>query len=262
MNDKNNTCPVCGEETANMFGNYRKDNLCPNHSKDLKNGHLIFCNKCNKFHYEDNPCLTNNEFESLPKSGFKSCIICGNESNGKAFCYDCYSSMSNSELLEYINKFYVLHTSEKNTININNSRIKNSNCITCGAPTTNYLFCDECYNKYKNETLILQIKNCSSVEIIMDDYSGRYTCEDGHIVKSKSEKMIDEYLFNKQIQHGYEVPIRIGDNDDDKIYPDFKLPKYLNNTDVYIEHFGYLNNNSNEQYKNQMKKTNVQKYYV
>ena len=60
-----------------------------------------------------------------------------------------------------------------------------------------------------------------------------YTCKDGHIVKSKSERDIDNYLFDHRIPHVYEKEITTDENI--KIHPDFYLPDH----DAYLEHWGY-----------------------
>ena len=76
------------------------------------------------------------------------------------------------------------------------------------------------------------------------DYEGDKKCEDGHIVKSKSEKFIDDYLFNNNIKHGYEIALPYGASKKEILHPDFYLPNYLGEgKDVYIEHWGYDKSN-------------------
>ena len=118
-------------------------------------------------------------------------------------------------------------------------------CIACGKPTTNgFFFCPECYRKYKEKSLLVVIKNCTEVEILDESYEGKYHCDDGHVVKSKSEVMIDNYLFENGIPHAYEKAFPIDDNPDHDLHPDFYLPNFRNSSDdVYIEHWGYDENN-------------------
>lgn len=126
------------------------------------------------------------------------------------------------------------------TIDINNR----SRCITCGKETDGLLFCTSCYYKFKDKELLFKITNCSNVELLDEDYEGKRTCKDGHIVKSKSEREIDNYLFEKGIPHAYEKELSYGPNETDVIHPDFFLPNYLGpNEGVYIEHWGYNENN-------------------
>ncbi|MDD4815525.1 MAG: hypothetical protein PHQ62_00075 [Clostridia bacterium] len=126
------------------------------------------------------------------------------------------------------------------TINKNNK----SKCIICGRETEGLLFCPACFYKYKNKELLFKITNCSNVELLDEDYEGRYTCKDGHVVKSKSERDIDNYLFEKEISHAYEKDLPYGSSEKEVLHPDFYLQNYLGkDKHVYIEHWGYNENN-------------------
>ena len=100
-------------------------------------------------------------------------------------------------------------------------------CIACGRETKpGFFFCPACYAKYNNKELLVKIKNCKDIEILDESYEGHYTCDDGHIVKSKSERDIDNYLFEQGIPHAYERAF-IPDSDPSIILrPDFTLPNY------------------------------------
>ena len=131
---------------------------------------------------------------------------------------------------------------KNNVIVINNEN--KSKCITCGTKTDGLLFCSSCYKKYHNKQLLFKIKNCSEVELLDEDYEGKYTCKDGHVVKSKSERDIDNFLFENDIQHAYEKELPYGANEKEVLHPDFYLKDYLGkNKHVYIEHWGYNENN-------------------
>lgn len=148
-----------------------------------------------------------------------NCNKCGKYSGRYPMCRECYNALPPIpwELLE---------EDEEET----------SYCIACEEEKDDdgYLFCKDCYWKYKNKTLYFKVKNCRDFELIDHEYEGAYRCFDGHIVKSKSEKEIDNYLFKKNIRHCYEKPISINANEEDDIHPDF----YLYDLDVYIEHLG------------------------
>lgn len=120
-------------------------------------------------------------------------------------------------------------------------------CIICGENSYGYLFCKKCYHKYKNKELLIKIKNCTDIIVLDESYEGKNTCKDGHITKSKSEKIIDDYLFDHHIRHTYEKEIQI--NETESITPDF----YLVDKDVYIEHWGFDDSNkkytANKEYK-------------
>ena len=134
-------------------------------------------------------------------------------------------------------------TEQKNNIIIINQDNK-SKCITCGKKIDGLLFCTECYKKYKNKELLFKITNCSSVELLDEDYEGKFTCKDGHIVKSKSERDIDNFLFENDIQHAYEKELPYGASEKETLHPDFFLKDYLGKgKHVYIEHWGYNENN-------------------
>ena len=115
---------------------------------------------------------------------------------------------------------------------------KENKCLLCNNESGKYLFCKSCFSKYHGKTLLLKItcdKN-QELELLNESYEGVYTCKDGHIVKSKSERDIDNYLFDHKIAHAYEKTLIIGT---EKFKPDF----YLKDQDVYIEHWGYDENN-------------------
>lgn len=63
--------------------------------------------------------------------------------------------------------------------------------------------------------------------------SANYRCDDGHYVRSKSERDIDNFFFNNNILHIYESKY-IDPITNKEYIPDFYLPKY----NLYIEYFG------------------------
>lgn len=71
-------------------------------------------------------------------------------------------------------------------------------------------------------------------------YPMQYRCKDGHYVRSKSEKFIDDALFEAKKIHVYEKRVKNVDTGED-YYPDFYLP-FEGSDGVYIEHFGLENN--------------------
>ena len=113
-------------------------------------------------------------------------------------------------------------------------------CIACGKETqAGYFFCPSCYGLYNNKELLVKITNCREIEILDESYEGHFVCEDGHIVKSKSERDIDDYLFANNIPHAYERAFIPSSNPNVVLKPDFTLPNYNNSgKDVIIEHWG------------------------
>jgi hypothetical protein len=71
-------------------------------------------------------------------------------------------------------------------------------------------------------------------------YSADYTTQDGHHVRSKSEMVIDDFLYSKRIPHAYEPVIFCGLQ---KLIPDF-LVKNSEDEDVCIEYWGMLDDES------------------
>ncbi|MFX0101395.1 MAG: hypothetical protein ACFFCS_17605 [Candidatus Hodarchaeota archaeon] len=66
----------------------------------------------------------------------------------------------------------------------------------------------------------------------MDAKAWKYVCDDGHVVRSRGEVMIDNCLHRMGIEHEYEKQISLGGN---KVKYDWYLP----GQDVYIEYWGY-----------------------
>ena len=117
-------------------------------------------------------------------------------------------------------------------------------CIICGEPSNGKHFCMSCYKKYKSHCIVVSIKECREVEIIEKYAEGIiYVCKDGHQVRSKSEMVIDDYLYDHEIRHCYEYLFDVDGKT--TIKPDFYLPE----ADVYLEHFGINNSDRYEQEK-------------
>ena len=118
-----------------------------------------------------------------------------------------------------------------------NKEYKVVKCIACGRETKpGFFFCPSCFAKYNNKELLVKIKNCKEIEILDESYEGHYMCDDGHIVKSKSERDIDNYLFENGIPHAYERSFIPESDPTVTLKPDFILPNYNNSgKDVIIE---------------------------
>lgn len=105
-----------------------------------------------------------------------------------------------------------------------------------------------------NEEEIEELHNIESKDEDVDlkNYNTWIKCKDGHRVISKSEKIIDDFLHDNKIRHGYDMEI---DNNTNYRY-DFKLFDY---GDVYIEHWGFKdrkNYKERKQLKTEYYKTN------
>ena len=120
-------------------------------------------------------------------------------------------------------------------------------CLTCNNPSNGKHFCVNCYHKYKNKILYLQIKKCTEFNKLEAEYQSDLVCEDGHLVKSPYEKIIDDWLYSEGIKHAYEKKLDIDKNTD--ITPDFYIPEHKGIKNIYIEFWGY--DESNVKYQKQ-----------
>lgn len=123
-------------------------------------------------------------------------------------------------------------------------------CIICGEPSNGKHFCRSCYTKYKDKIVYLQVKKCTEFFKLEAEYQSELTCDDGHMVKSLSEKIIDDWLFKEKINHAYETVLDIDESHD--IHPDFYIPEYNGINDIYIEFWGFDESN--------VKYTEIKKY--
>ncbi|MCR4661800.1 MAG: hypothetical protein K5765_07390 [Clostridia bacterium] len=204
MSNENLKCPICGEPTRVYMGNARKDLLCGKHADELKKGNIVV-NAAGYF--------TDAKTKEILNSDYKKKV---EESKQK------------------------FEKKEKEDGGVD-YQVK---CISCGKETKpGFFFCGACYKKYKDKRLLVEIKNCRDITLLDDSYEGMYTCKDGHIVKSKSERDIDNYLFEHGIPHAYEKAIAIDSDESHDIHPDFFLPNFNGKGDVYIEHWGFNENN-------------------
>ncbi len=238
-------CIVCGNPT----GGKGKD-FCYDCWKKKESGEIVQCEKCGNWIKAGEKCGCTKTFSELPHEGFDHCVLCGKETEGVAFCKECYMKYPNHELLAMLNgqtKAEQTNTQDEKEEKSNNRTIivnaeSKSKCITCGRHTDGLLFCPICYQKFHKKQLIFRITECSKVQLLDSDYENIYECDDGHIVKSKSERDIDNYLYAHKIIHAYEKAIAYSEKDE--LHPDFFLPNYLGDgKDVYIEHWGYSESN-------------------
>lgn len=198
------TCPICGEPTYLVYGkNPRKDGLCGTHSKMLFNKEIEQCPDCEKWHKTDEIC-------------------------------ECKQPKNNSEE-KYTKAYYEAKAKEREAEKQDEEiEQEEKKCLLCNNESGIYLFCKSCFSKHHGKTLLFKItcdKN-QKLELLNESYEGIYVCKDGHIVKSKSERDIDNYLFEHKIAHAYEKALPING---EIFKPDF----YLKDLDVYIEHWGY-----------------------
>lgn len=191
-----------------------------------------------------------------------NCVICGKDSTPYLLCKECYRNSAKDTLLISIggckNVAYIRNLAKKELADLTADAEEDfdeeddieeddieeddieeddasNECLICGAECYSYHFCSSCYTKYlKNKEALLRISNGIKTELLDSSYPTPYRCEDGHRVRSKSEREIDNYLFRNRITHVYEQPIFLDEESEEPIHPDFYLP----DLDIYIEHLG------------------------
>lgn len=112
MSNDNLICPICGEPTNVYMGNARRDRLCRKHGSLAKKGEIEQCPDCNSWHNSGETCkckkpATKSVVKELPKEASASeltCIICGENSNGKHFCLKCYRKYHEKVVLLKVHK--------------------------------------------------------------------------------------------------------------------------------------------------------------
>ena len=178
-------------------------------------------------------------YGKLPKEGFYECILCGEETNGTAFCKDCWSEYSNEELLDILNEYEEDDDDDD----------EYEYCENCGAPSYGYRLCKKCYYAEQNNSNVAteEFFQIETDEKEVADYRQKYPAKirakDGHYLRSNNEKVIDDKLYENRIWHEYER--RYKAKDGRTYYPDFYLPDY----NLFIEFFGVEDNQIKNDYK-------------
>ena len=198
------------------------------------------CKRCGKYSGEYTLCK-----ECYLSEEENTCEICGNNSGKYPLCKTCYNKVK-----EYAEENYLDYAEEdydEDEFDDDYDLYSPGECIICNEEKADpdFIFCPDCYRKYRNKELILSIINAREIKVLESRYYNRYKCNDGHYVKSKSERDIDNFLNKYHIRHYYEPELSIDDNPDHSIHPDFYLPQQ----DLYIEHWGKDND---KQYRESM----------
>lgn len=189
----------------------------------------MYCERCGKYSGRYPLCK-----ECYYEDEENVCEICGKESGEYPLCKICFQKVK-----EYAEEHYY-DSYDNDEIDYEDEYEYESYspcvCITCNKPKENndFFFCSDCYKKYHNKELILSVIKAKEIKILESRYYNKYKCDDGHYVKSKSEREIDNFLNKYQIRHYYEPELSIDGKVENSIHPDFYLPSL----DIYIEHWG------------------------
>ena len=132
----------------------------------------------------------------------------------------------------------ILPSEEKKKISIDTPYIS---CLICGEDSNGMHFCKKCYHKYREGAIDLRIIHCAEVEILDKYGNKKIFCMDGRQVRSKSEKIIADYLFYRNIRFSYEKTIYYYKSDGTTIelHPDFYIER--DGRKIILEHNGLEN---------------------
>lgn len=139
-----------------------------------------------------------------------TCEICGKPSRFYPLCKDCFKLKDEGKITK---------------------------CNECGIwKNDNKPLCYECWlvNKKKEEKKSLNYKETEiekEEENFRTKFNANFRTEDGHLVRSKAEQIIDNWLYHKGIVHAYERRVPI----EEEVYCDFFIPL---GQKVWIEFWG------------------------
>ncbi len=257
MQVTHNTFGTCIIQNIWTFKNEKFVSLKLNETLEINNYNLKLIKDNNIINYIVDNNKTKIEFLHYNYSNIFEYIYTSEKDNnfnkhGQKICSEC-----GKEIYEYIhityqnNKEEIFCTECAKLEDIMDFKAINElkhKCLLCNNEIEiDSLFCKDCYNKYKNKSIFLKVENLSKFSYFDEtnkyESSITYTCKDGHKVRSKAEREIDNYLYEHNIRHTYEKSYPIDDNPNNDLHPDFYLP----DLDVYIEHWGYKNKNYEEE---------------
>jgi len=241
-------CPICGEPTNTYMGRSRNDKLCRKHAKDLKEGLITQCPDCGKWHDSKKKCACKLNKE---KNQEIKCIICGELSNGKPQCYNCYKETQNhidsldknSSTRKLRDHYYNL---KERIIIINSLEETKKQCnrlIAIAMANKNFNDDSSLIDRvYKDVETLISKKRTDKSDIIIkkeqenDAEKGRInTAQDGHNVESDMEVRIDDILYNSFILHSYGK--NVSEILEKRKKSDWFIP-ISNGKGIYIEYWG------------------------
>ena len=248
-------CPICGGPTSVYMGNARKDGLCRTHAKMLKNGEIEQC-ECGKWHKIDELCECK---KAAPKSISKEssvndtvCVICGQPSNGKPQCRNCFyetkdfmdSLDKNSSVRKTRDYYYNLKERIFIIKSLEETRKQCNKLIAIAMVAEMYNDDNSLIDRaYKDAENLIKGKQVPDPNDKFEEErkekdeskSKVNTAQDGHNVDSDMEVRIDDILFNACILHAY------GSSIEEIIEKRKKCDWYIpitNDRGIYIEYWG------------------------
>lgn len=251
MNNEKFVCPICGEPTRVYMGNARKDRLCGQHADMLKAGVLVLNEKGHYIKVNSKPNAVTKE---LPKeiTSKPTCIICGEDSNEKPQCRNCYyESRDFMETLDKNNNVRKLRDHYYNLkerifiIKTLKEAQRQCNRLIAIAMLADDLHDDSSLldRAYKDVEMLLKGKQVPTSNSAREEErkendeskSKVNTSQDGHTVDSDMEVRIDDILYNACILHCYGKNIE--EITEERRKCDWFIP-IVNGEGIYIEYWG------------------------
>lgn len=277
-------CPICGEPTSSYMGNYRKDGLCRKHGKMANSGEIIQCSDCGNWHntVEDCDCKKIKQPKKEKQDKELTCIICGEPSKGKNFCNNCYSKIQESLKTINKNEYYfslkdhyynlkssIFRISSKKYVRTNLYRLiaiawamkiyhKNNDLDERVVDDVKYILETKKINTNKAEEKTNEQNNNSTPDEIIEDKIYVATANikenraiDGHLCLSPQEVSIDDYLYQNEIVHAYNKPVKEIPETERAVIADWFIPISTKGKGkgVYIEYWGIDDDENYEENK-------------
>ncbi len=251
------TCKICGTPSG-MYP------LCKHHLQLKNEGKVIKNENGDWIEIEENvddvDLFDNDIGMNIKKDNpEQECIVCKEYAPNGLLCKQCYYDMlnyqdqfdKNSKMYELTDYYYNL---KDNIYRMQNPQKIEENCKKL------FALADLAENLYSNTTLLQKIKN-DIKKIIEIKINNEKTIEnttiqtklyqkdsqkeellrtiDGHKVKSRGEKIIDDILFTNRIPHAYSMTVaEIDTRVDRSIECDWFIPIIGSGKGVYIEYWG------------------------
>lgn len=225
MENKELICPICGEPTRVYMGKARKDRLCGKHADMLKNNEIFI---------DDNGSFVDNKSKIVlnkksDKKSIQNCLICGENSDGKDVCKNCYMEIMNTqkeldknkkkwELKDYYYNLKAFIGRLKNY----DEAISNLYKLYAIAWLAKKLHNDDQLADVVADDVKFLVKQIARIKdfkvneqqqqndktIIAVADIEKNRASDGHICKSEGEVIIDDILFKGKVCHAYERRVK------------------------------------------------------
>lgn len=184
---------------------------------------------------------------------FEKCILCGEDSRGKALCKECYYDCldledqvdRNRKPYEIKDYYFNLKSANYRVVDKRNI-IRNCKMMIALANVINDSYDDSSLITRLNDDISeiitaannkKEVKPTAFTEQSDSQKSSIMRTLDGHIVKSQGERIIDDILYNSLLVHCYEKDVIEICSEERTIKSDWFIP-VSGNKGVYIEYWG------------------------